>query len=200
MADVRWQPPASSLIQAEACQAVVRAQALEHPVGAGPEEACERGCTAPDRGADVPATPHLPPLSRSLLPPSLGETGVKVGLPPLRPRPFLPTARPPARRQQYRKRPETFCVWRARRPSCSGDVSSRYARRVGTQRLSLLSSQVSVCPPPNCTCSFHCIQLSSIIGVIPSVNVILFASEDALCGGPCGRCGKAPTSCGVWRP
>src|SRR6266496_2945804 len=65
MADVRWQPPASSLIQAEACQAVVRAQALEHPVGAGPEEACERGCTAPDRGADVPAPPHLPPLSRS---------------------------------------------------------------------------------------------------------------------------------------
>src|SRR5712691_5989517 len=90
MADVRWQPPASSLIQAEACQAVVRAQALEHPVGAGPEEACERGCTAPDRGADVPAPPHLPPLSRSLLPPDRRETGVKVGLPPLRPRPFLP--------------------------------------------------------------------------------------------------------------
>src|SRR5207248_4850832 len=90
MADVRWQPPASSLIQAEACQAVVRAQALEHPVGAGPEEAYERGCTAPDRGADVPAPPHLPPLSRSLLPPDRRETGVKVGLPPLRPRPFLP--------------------------------------------------------------------------------------------------------------
>src|SRR6266568_4576417 len=69
-------------------------------------------------------------------------------------------------------------------------------RRVGTQRLSLLSSQVSVCPPPNCTCSFHCMQLSSIIGVIPSVDVILFASEDALRGGPCGRCGKAPTSGG----
>src|SRR6266566_1529266 len=128
MADVRWQPPASSLIQAEACQAVVRAQALEHPVGAGPEEACERGCTAPDRGADVPATPHLPPLSRSLLPPSLGETGVKVGLPPLRPRPFLPTARPPARRQQYRKRPETFCVWHASRRAASALARLRSPR------------------------------------------------------------------------
>src|SRR6266550_8365691 len=145
MADVRWQPPASSLIQAEACQAVVRAQALEHPVGAGPEEACERGCTAPDRGADVPAPPHLPPLSRSLLPPDRRETGVKVGLPPLRPRPFLPTARPPARRQQYRKRPETFCAWRARRPGCSGDVSSRYARCQSTRSLVIYLDTYMLC-------------------------------------------------------
>src|SRR5438132_13764066 len=97
--DGKLQPPASSLIQAEACQAVVRAQALEHPVGAGPEEACQRGCTAPDRGADVPAPRHLPTLSTSLLPPDGRETGVKVSWPPLPPRPFLRTARPPARRQ-----------------------------------------------------------------------------------------------------
>src|SRR6266516_5174327 len=68
-------------------------------------------------------------------------------------------------------------------------------------QLSQLVLQLRVArPPPNCTCSFHCMQLSSIIGVIPSVNVILFVSEDAPRGGPCGTCGKAPASYGVWRP
>src|SRR5436305_7348535 len=76
---------------------------------------------------------------------------------------------------------------------CQGDGC-----RVGTRRGTLLPC--SECPPPNYTCSFHCMQLSSIIGLVPSENVIPCVSGDALRADLCDKFDRGPRFCAAGRP